>query len=119
MEVFSGGCVYEYEQEANNWGLVKIFPDRRDEIGLAGRHESHDLKLEHYTRETTLGTLYVFKEFDNYKARLAETKDVVPNAEWESVASQSNQSQPSQQWTIPESCVDWAAIEGGLATSNG
>ena len=52
--VFSGACIYEFWQSANDWGLVKS------------------------TRE---GEIEKFEDFDNLRARLSEAEDLIAAAQ--------------------------------------
>lgn len=71
------------------------------------------------TRETELGTLHVYEDFVNLKARLEDVKGVVPECE-ESPTSERGAQVPREEtalaqrlgngWKPPDSCVDWAAM---------
>jgi hypothetical protein len=72
------------------------------------------------TRDIDAGTLYIFKDFVNYKQRLAETRGVVASANDapERVEGVENWKdslfghKPSD-GVVPESCVDWEGVGGG------
>jgi hypothetical protein len=75
------------------------------------------------TRQSDSGTLYIFKDFTNYKTRLAETRDVVASADDapEPVHGAENWKdslfghKPSDD-VVPESCVDWVEVERGIGS---
>jgi len=116
-EVFSGGCVYEFWQGSNSYGLAQFEPsaatyDRRN-TSQAGKVAEK--------RESDIGTLSLFEDFMNYKAQLA-TLPQIPTSANENLAERQKmvegQSSTSGDFdiegTVPESCVDWLAIEEGL-----
>jgi hypothetical protein len=117
MDVFSGGCVYEFWYGANRYGLVKMRPSTEESA-----REDPELFLDH-TRQTEWGTLLVLKDFENYKAKLHARREIGPNSDGgetrkEAVKTMAlDQRQTSEQRTltnvgqIPDSCVNWTEIE--------
>jgi hypothetical protein len=120
--VFSGGCVYEFWQGSNRYGLVLLEPNNaRVAPGIPSLHKGADAIAE--TRQIDSGTLHIFKDFTNYKQRLAETRDVVASADDapEPVHGAENWidslfgHKPSDDM-VPESCVDWVEVERGIVS---
>nr|POE72918.1 1,3-beta-glucanosyltransferase pga4 [Quercus suber] len=120
---FSGGCVYEFWRAANGYGLVEMLPSKMNTRSAAyraamARAKDQNLVLE--KRETEEGTLLVYHDFANYKARLEATEDVEstwaqghPNAGVESQdigVTQTSRLQ-SPQLDVPDTCVDWDRIQ--------
>lgn len=115
--VFSGGCVYQFWQASNCYGLAQFEPnavtyDRRN-TPKAGKVAEK--------RESDLGTLLLFEDFVNYKAQLAAlprmstTVKEHPAEQQKIVEAQSPTSWKFEiEGAVPESCVDWLAIEEGL-----
>jgi hypothetical protein len=116
-EVFSGGCVYEFWQGSNSYGLAQLEPsaatyDRRN-TPKAGKVAEK--------RESDLGTVLLFEDFMNYKAQLAALPQL-PTSKNERMAEQQNtidaQSMTSPEsdieGAVPESCVEWSALEEEL-----
>lgn len=121
--VFSGGCVYELWQGHNDYGLALLdSKTARATRGFSSRHKGPDAVAE--TRQLDSGTLYLYKDFVNYKRRLAETSDVVASTDDvpEPIYRVENWMdclfghKPSDDM-VPGSCVDWGKLEGdvGLA----
>lgn len=115
--VFSGGCVYQFWQGSNCYGLAQFEPkaatyDRRN-TPKAGKVAEK--------RESDLGTLLLFEDFVNYKTQLAALPRMPANVN-ERPAEQQKivEAQSPTSWkfeiegVVPESCVDWLAIEEGL-----
>jgi len=123
--VFSGGCVYEFWQGNNNYGLCLLEVNNPEvpvgEFGNRSRRKGAHAIAE--TRQIDPGTLYVFKDFVNYKQRLAETRNVVASANDapEPMDNAENWKdnlfghRPSDD-VVPESCVDWAEVERDAQT---
>jgi hypothetical protein len=105
--VFSGGCVYEFWQGANGYGLVEMV-ERGKDAGDESRI------YERRKRET--GTVLVFRDFVEYKARLAEVGGVEGEDDGEVGGGGKEKGERSsmQSWQVelrvPESCVDWERI---------
>jgi hypothetical protein len=68
--VFSGGCVYEFSDSANNYGLVAM-PGSRDKRWFQFRTDVDGKIIA--TRETDAGNVDIYQDFTNYKAALART----------------------------------------------
>ena len=112
--------MYEFWQGDNNYGLCLLEVDKpkipMGEFGNPSRRKGAHAIAE--TRQIDSGTLYVFKDFVNYKQRLAQTRDVVTSAndapEPMDYAENWKDSlfghRPSDD-VVPESCVDWAKVE--------
>jgi len=123
--VFSGGCVYEFWQGNNNYGLCSLEVDNPKvpvgEFGNPSRRKASNAVAE--IRQVDAGTLYIFKDFVNYKQRLAETMDVVASADGAPEPAQGTENwkdslfghKPSDD-VVPESCVDWTEVERGIGS---
>jgi hypothetical protein len=114
-DLFSGGCVYELWQGPNTFGLALLKrenPSNRRDRAKPGRIAE--------TRENELGTLLLFEDFFNYKARLAGVSEVPagvsdgPTTRRETAKSPGLASEDFVESPVPESCVDWSAIEEEL-----
>jgi hypothetical protein len=116
-DVFSGGCVYEFWQGHNTYGLALFEPnaatyDRRN-TPKAGKVAEK--------RESELGTVLLFEDLVNYKQQLAALARVPIGAKECSTEQQKMvEAQSPTPWQfeiegeVPESCVDWLAIEEEL-----
>ncbi|RMZ70087.1 glycolipid anchored surface [Pyrenophora seminiperda CCB06] len=121
--VFSGGCAYEFWQGANAYGLVEILEHGKDKQRPPYK-KGYDERKVAEIRKGKRGTLLVFQDFMNYKARLAD----VGGAEEETGAEEavegkeeqgeSGAEEDSEDWqaglSVPESCVDWREVEREL-----
>jgi len=67
--VFSGGCVYDFAEGSNRYGLVAL--PGTDETGWFRKSDIVETQGAE-TRNTDAGKLYVLHDFGNYKAALAE-----------------------------------------------
>jgi hypothetical protein len=73
------------------------------------------------TRQIDSGTLYIFKDFVNYKQRLAETRNAVASANDAPEPMEGAEDwkdslfghKPSND-VVPESCVEWEEVERGV-----
>ena len=109
--------MYEFWQGSNSYGLAQFEPSAAT---YDRRNTSQAVKVAE-TRESDIGTLSLFEDFINYKAQLAALPQIPTSAD-ESLAEQQRmgkaQSPTSQEFVIegavPESCVDWMAIERNL-----
>ena len=116
-KVFSGGCAYEFYYGSNRYGLVKMRPSIEEFV-----RKDPNMIVDH-TRNTDWGILLVLKDFENYKARLLETREIQTDIDGtethdeEATMMASDQTQTRQQEAlptvshVPESCVNWAEIE--------
>ena len=119
----SGGCVYEFWYEANGYELVELVPQSgstRVRGDIAGKVAER--------RQTERGTILVFWDFVNYKAKLAAVKDGEDDVEQEEPGTggdggdNDDKMQGAWPWEPegyePESCVDWeqlrARMENGV-----
>jgi hypothetical protein len=110
--IFSGGCVYELWQGSNVYGLAQM---ERKEADL--RIPRPPGKVAE-TRHSVLGTLHLFEDFMNYKARLASssdlpacTDDVLAKAERKAEGGPDSLSgERTIEGTVPETCLNWARI---------
>ena len=112
--------MYEFWQGNNNYGLCSLEVDNPKvpvgEFGNPSRRKASNAVAE--IRQVDAGTLYIFKDFVNYKQRLAETMDVVASADGAPEPAQGTENwkdslfghKPSDD-VVPESCVDWAEVE--------
>jgi hypothetical protein len=118
--VFSGGCVYEFWQGSNAYGLAM----------LERKIDTHDVRNMPRAgkvvekRESHLGTTLLFEDFMNYKAQLAALPQFPASGDVSSVAKQEmvDASSPTSwafpiEGTVPESCLVWSAIEDELKKS--
>lgn len=115
--------MYEFWQGSNNYGLCLLEVNNPKvpvgEFGNPSRRKKPNAVAE--TRRIDAGTLYIFKDFVNYKQRLAETRDVIAAADDapEPVHGVENWKdslfghKPSDD-VVPESCVDWAEVERSI-----
>ena len=112
-EIFSGGCAYEFWQGPNTYGLAllerKVVNHERLDTIEAGRVAEK--------RECDLGTVLLFDDFMNYKAKLAALPQmptsVDDRSEQKAVKAPSPKSWAFDiEGTVPESCVDWLSIDG-------
>ncbi|KAG9603021.1 putative cytochrome P450, partial [Aureobasidium melanogenum] len=115
-KVFSGGCVYEFADGNNNYGLAAI--PGSDEGKWFGTFRLAEKKVIE-TRETDQGNLYIYHDFANYKAALAESTDYDPS--WDTMERQvverhnTGMTQMTWPWDpeyqMPATCMDWDNIE--------
>ena len=116
-EVFSGGCVYQFWQGANNYGLALFEPD----VATYDRRNTPQAGKVAEKRESDLGTLLLFEDFVNYKAQLAALPQM-PTSEDDRRTTKQEVAEGSSptSWAfeiegaVPESCVGWSAIEKEL-----
>ena len=121
--IFSGGCAYEFWQAGNRYGLVELVEHGNDKRRLEYTQDSYDDNKVAERRETERGTLLVFHDFVNYKAKLAEIGGIeVDTGDDESPKAEEDQresdTEAGGEWqaglSVPESCVDWSEIERSL-----
>lgn len=134
-KVFSGGCVYEMWQGANDYGLVQMIPQTNESgNGPGSRARRAQRAREAYrgqileTRETSWGELHLYEDFRNYQSRLQEAERMSPaedrgaqNAAAAAADSDTRREQSSSDLEdsgnpaqVPETCLDWAGIEAAL-----
>ncbi|EFQ89199.1 hypothetical protein PTT_14628 [Pyrenophora teres f. teres 0-1] len=121
--VFSGGCVYEFWQSTNGYGLVEMLRHGSDNQVPAYRQNPDDESKISERREIHGGMLLIFKDFVNYKTKLAEVSSVevevvieAAEREGEQVQTDTKASGPWQaKFRMLESCVDWHEMEGILS----
>ncbi|EUC38592.1 glycoside hydrolase family 72 protein [Bipolaris zeicola 26-R-13] len=109
--IFSGGCVYEFWQNANGYGLVKMLKHRDD------KQTTHIESMIYERRETDRGVVLILRDFINYKARLAEIGNIGIETEEESTEPGRELGKTDVEaiglwqatFQVPESCVDWAS----------
>ncbi|KAF4547506.1 1,3-beta-glucanosyltransferase PGA4-like protein [Elsinoe fawcettii] len=125
-DVFTGGCVYEFWQAINLYGLVELMPKEGDT--RSARRRKVIAKMDVKTkvaekREREDGTLLIYHDFVNYKNMLAavdQRPDVDRQDEWVLVSR--NQSEPGSadkwpwepKYSEPPSCMNWDEIEEEL-----
>jgi hypothetical protein len=120
-EIFSGGCVYQFWQGSNNYGLALFEPD----AATYDRRNTPKAGKVAEKRESDIGNVLLFEDFKNYKAQLAVLPRM-PTGVNERSAEQQNmvEAQSPKSWNfeiegeVPESCVDWSAIEEGLKSQD-
>ena len=115
--VFSGGCVYDFLDSSNAYGLVAMAVGAHDEWWLQQRTEVDGKIIE--TRETDAGNVYIYQDFANYKAALAEPME--SDANWDIMEREAEErhnidvTQKTWSWgseyQIPATCIDWDNIE--------
>jgi 1,3-beta-glucanosyltransferase GAS5 len=117
---FSGGCVYEFWQGVNDYGLVKP-QTTRDGAATADEEQP-----PHVVRRTDHGTLLIFNEFEHYKAKIRSTKDVDVSPSFSAVPERGATDMPADvrsrfeaSGQIPDTCIDWAQLGGGNLRSTG
>jgi hypothetical protein len=123
MRLLSGGCAYEFWNASNRYGLLELVLKSGDAQVLgdvAGRIAER--------RQTERGTVLVFWDFVNYKARLAAVGDKDGDArgreeeleelEDGGVGGGDSGVQGAWPWEPegyePESCMDWEQIRAPM-----
>jgi len=116
-EVFSGGCVYELWQGSNAYGLALL--ERK--LPTKDRWRTAKPGMVAEKRESDFGTLLLFEDFMNYKAQLAALPQRLTSVDQQPATEQNVEHAASPtSWkfeiegTVPESCMDWPAIEEEL-----
>ena len=123
--VFSGGCVYEFWQGPNRYGLVEMRKQKTDtRKSYQQDSRNHNKVVE--IRETDHGLLLIYHDFANYKANLAITEGL--EADWhrdnalasgeDNLGGNIDMERMNWPWEPifqePESCVDWVEVEKTL-----
>jgi hypothetical protein len=116
--IFSGGCVYEFWQSYNNYGLIDLLEHNSDQPVPWYREPKYDSKIFE-RRETDKGTLLIYKDFVNYKTKLAEIGDIEVGAGIGATEGEEEQGETATkisrlaqaEWRVPESCVDWGEMK--------
>lgn len=137
-QVFSGGCVYEFFEEVNRYGLVEFVDQdqgRNIPAGTVERRRTERLARSDNPRKTAdkrqtdRGILSIFHDFVNYKENLDATRDI--ESTWEGdvmereAAERGNVDLGRMSWPwepenqLPDNVVNWAQLEdqingGGL-----
>ncbi|KAK6000292.1 hypothetical protein QM012_003924 [Aureobasidium pullulans] len=114
--VFSGGCIYEFADSANNYGLVAM--PGSDETRWFQKFRNTEKKVFE-TRTTDQGNFYIYHDFANYRAALAGTTEYDPS--WDVMERQAadrrktNTAQMTWPWDpryeMPGTCIDWDNVE--------
>jgi len=114
--VFSGGCIYELFDGPNSYGLLAK-PGRTDQRWFQMRLDDEEKIIE--TRDTDAGNIYIYQDFANYKAALAEPAD--NNLSWDVMEREAEErdsidvSQMTWPWgpeyQMPATCIDWDNVE--------
>lgn len=120
-EVFSGGCVYEFWQGSNTYGLALFEPD----AATYDRRNTPKAGKVAEKRESEPGTVLLFEDFMNYKQQLAALPRAPIGAKERSTEQQKMvEAQSPAPWQfeiegeVPESCVDWLTIEEKLKSQD-
>lgn len=114
-DVFSGGCVYQFWQGSNSYGLAQF---EHNAITYDRRNTPEAGKVAE-KRDSDLGTLLLFEDFVNYKAQLAALPQRATSVNERSKEQKNMEAHGPTSWNfeiegaVPESCVDWLAIEEG------
>jgi hypothetical protein len=122
--IFSGGCIYEFWQNANGYGLAQMERNAAQTKRYALVPRVNPVKVAE-TRQTEWGTLLLLEDFMNYKTRLHETRGFLTGTDRSSIVyeaavegrSGTSFGKSTMEGTIPESCVDWVGLEGELKFS--
>ena len=116
-DIFSGGCAYEFWQGSNTYGLALL--ERK--IPRSSRRSAPKPGKVAETRETDLGTLSLFEDFVNYKARLASIEGVMESDGVFVTGDQETARTADASFEnggfdgeAPESCVSWADVEEAI-----
>lgn len=119
--VFSGGCVYEFIDSTNDYGLVAM--PGTDEKRWFQEYRGNEKQVSE-VRPTDQGNLYVYHDFVNYKAALAEPTGYDPS--WDIMERQAAERQYTDtsqmawpwdtQYRMPDTCIDWDNIEELVGT---
>ncbi|KAH0279238.1 glycolipid anchored surface protein GAS1, partial [Aureobasidium melanogenum] len=114
--VFSGGCVYDFTDTPNNFGLVAM-PGADGERWFQNFRGNQ--KKVNEVRQTDQGNLYIYHDFVNYKKALAGPTGYDPS--WDIMESQAverhniHTTQMTWPWEpqyqMPATCIDWDNIE--------
>lgn len=111
--VFSGGCVYEFEQGANGYGLVEVLKHTTDTRSAAYQQALDDQDKVVERRETDRGFVLIYADFANYKASLAAVRSA--ESDWDRDAMgpgvDTAHVSPGLEFDEPRSCVDWVQVE--------
>nr|POE86655.1 1,3-beta-glucanosyltransferase gel2 [Quercus suber]POE87642.1 1,3-beta-glucanosyltransferase gel2 [Quercus suber] len=121
-QTFSGGCVYEFWQARNGFGLVEMLPDSGPSARRAATNRANDQHKVYEKRETSEGTLLIYHDFANYKAGLEATREV--ESTWNHDQAHAT-TEPreidittrgplrARRFEVPDSCIDWDEIREG------
>lgn len=109
--------MYELWQGSNTYGLASL----KRKIPSSSRRSAPKLGSVAETRETDLGTLSLFEDFVNYKARLASTAGIV-ESDGALVTGDQETARTADasletggiEGDVPESCVNWADVEEAI-----
>ncbi|KAH0363540.1 glycolipid anchored surface protein GAS1, partial [Aureobasidium melanogenum] len=114
--VFSGGCVYDFTDTPNNFGLVAM--PGADQEWWFQKFRGNEKKVNE-VRQTDQGNLYIYHDFVNYKAALAGPIGYDPS--WDTMESQAAERHKidttqmtwpwDPQYQMPATCIDWDNIE--------
>jgi hypothetical protein len=145
--VLSGGCAYEFYGDSNDYGLVEMrelngdtrntaslrliemltqHGDSQNANHLLEKSRTYDLDKVVERRETERGLLLIFHDFVNYKSKLAATRSLQDDPEWNHAAVNQEtpdgvsavDTQSSWPWEPefyePDTCVDWEKISSQM-----
>ncbi|CAD0110411.1 unnamed protein product, partial [Aureobasidium uvarum] len=114
--IFSGGCIYEFTDSANGYGLVAM-PEAVDSRCFRIRTDAEKNVME--TRTTDQGEIYIYHDFANYKAALAQSAQNDPS--WDIMERQAAEridvdvTQGTWPWgpefQMPATCIDWDNVD--------
>ncbi|KAH9816366.1 Glyco-hydro-72 domain containing protein [Teratosphaeria destructans] len=116
----SGGCVYQFWNLANGYGLVELVP-----VGGKAESRAYQAALERARdgrkvverrQVEGIGSLSIFGDFRAYQAQLEATRDVHVRSSNEGsqgalLARLKSEHDQDSRLPVPESCVDWTDSE--------
>lgn len=121
-QILSGVCVYQFYELANGYGLVRMVEHdnyhRRDQALTQAADPSKVIER----RETGCGSVLIFHDFANFKAKLQPIRklenDKVQDAAITVMSPVAKPMHKMWPWEPehrePGSCVDWHTVEEGI-----
>ncbi|KAF2721640.1 glycoside hydrolase family 72 protein [Polychaeton citri CBS 116435] len=122
-QTFSGGCVYEFWQGANGYGLVELLKTSNPSQSAAFQKtlaRANDPNVVIEKRQRGQDILLIYHDFVNYKNNLATARELEPASQEgmkETSTSLEDNSPTQMTWPWepenqePVSCVEWRHIE--------
>lgn len=110
--IFAGGCLYEFWQSSNGYGLVEMVGKETDTRLAAYQQAPDDRNKVKERRETKQGVLLAYHDFANHKRNLAEVEEVEADLGHTLTQQRGQERWPWEpEYNQPESCVDWGRLE--------